>query len=184
MWDVDGCFHYTKVISFMIRALTPHDIEAFIEIRMLGLKTHPEAFGAAYEEGIDRAKTLSNLHAKNDEDFILGYFSGDFLVGIVGFLRHTRLKQRHKGWIWGMYVRPEYHGQGIGKALMKACVEKASPLEGLQKVTLSVTHTMIPARKLYESVGFRAYGVEKDSLRVGGMGYDEILMSRELYTAY
>lgn len=164
----------------MIRTLTPNDIDAFIEVRMLGLKTHPEAFGAAYEEGIDREKTLRNLYAKNDEDFILGYFSGDILVGIVGFVRYTRLKQRHKGWIWGMYVRPEYHGRGIGKALMETCIEGASTLEGLQKIILSVTHTMIPAKKLYESVGFQAYGVEKDSMRVGGMAYDEILMSREI----
>jgi ribosomal protein S18 acetylase RimI-like enzyme len=167
----------------MIRALTPQDIDAFIEIRMLGLKTHPEAFGAAYEEGIDREKTLRNLYAKNDEDFILGYFAGDFLVGIVGFLRYTRLKMRHKGWIWGMYVRPQYHGRGIGKALMETCMEKASALEGLQKVTLSVTHTMIPAKRLYESVGFLTYGVEKDSMRVGGNRYDEILMSRETAAA-
>lgn len=164
----------------MIRTLTPDDLDAFIEIRMMGLKTHPEAFGAAFEEGIDREKTLSNFHAKNDEDFILGYFSDQVLVGLVGFIRMSRIKKRHKGFIWGMYVRPAYQGKGIGRALMEFCIQKASLIDGLQTINISVTAGMESAESLYQSLGFQTYAIEKDAMLINGVGYDEIYMSRDI----
>lgn len=161
----------------MIRALVPSDIDAFIALRMEGLEKYPEAFGAAAEEGIDYTRTLRNLEEKNEEDFILGYFDGTALIGIVGFLRMPRVKQRHKGWVWGMYVCESHQGRGIGRALMRECIRRAFAREGLQKITLSVTGTLTGARRLYESLGFHTFGVEKNSLRVNGVGYDEIMMS-------
>jgi ribosomal protein S18 acetylase RimI-like enzyme len=51
-------------------------------------------------------------------------------------------------------VRPEYRGQGLGRALLTNVLQSAAD-QGLAGVQLSVTDDN-PARHLYESVGFKA----------------------------
>ena len=152
----------------MIKNLNKNDLDEFIRLRMAGLKSDPEAFGAAFEEGIDREKTLRDLKAKNEENFILGYFEQDELLGMVGFVRKWRIKARHIGFIWGMYVAENARGKGIGKKLMEACISQAESLPGLEKITLEVTETQMAAKKLYEDMGFVIYGIEKNSMHVNG----------------
>lgn len=45
-------------------------------------------------------------------------------------------------------------GQGIGKALTLACIQKAKE-SGLEQVILHTTHTMMTAWKMYEGMGFQ-----------------------------
>lgn len=53
-----------------------------------------------------------------------------------------------------LYVRPEHRGQGIGRRLVEAAVEKALHL-GYGTMRLDTLYTMEPARALYEAVGFQ-----------------------------
>jgi len=39
-----------------------------------------------------------------EEKWVLGAFERRKLVGVVGFVRDSGIKTRHKGLIWGMYV--------------------------------------------------------------------------------
>jgi GNAT superfamily N-acetyltransferase len=39
------------------------------------------------------------------------------LVGMVGFYQRSGPKDRHKGIIWGMYVKPCLQGNGLGSTL-------------------------------------------------------------------
>lgn len=167
----------------MIRALNEKDLEEFIRIRMEGLQKDPTAFGAAYEEGIDKEKTYNDLKQKNEENFILGYFDQDNLVGIIGLVRYHRLKMKHKAFIWGMYVSKEARGKGIGRQLIEQCILKAQKIEGLLKVNLSVIHTQNSAIGLYQNLGFETYGKETASLIINNHAYDEIFMSKVLKKA-
>ncbi len=164
----------------MIRPLNDKDLDAFLSIRMDSLRLNPEAFGASFSEKPDRNKTRQDLKAKNEENFILGYFEEEALVGIVGFIRYARQKTRHKGFIWGMFVYPEQRGKGIGKALMQACMEKARRIVGLEKVNLSVIAVQQRALQLYRDLGFVEYGLEKGASKVIGRNYDEVFMSWEI----
>ena len=164
----------------MIRPLNENDLDEFIRIRLEGLQKDPAAFGAAYEDGVDRNKTYHNLKQKNEEDFILGYFDQDILLGIIGFFKNNRLKKKHKAMIWGMYVSKNARGKGIGRQLMEKCIQKAQQLKGLQKINLSVIHTQSNAIYLYQKLGFETYGKETASLLVDGQSYDEIFMSKVL----
>jgi putative acetyltransferase len=51
-------------------------------------------------------------------------------------------------------VAPEYRGTGTGRKLVAAVIEKARQL-GAQRLYLETNRVLIPARKLYESFGFR-----------------------------
>jgi RimJ/RimL family protein N-acetyltransferase len=63
---------------------------------------------------------------------------------------------------------------------MAEAIARASKIEGLSYVTLSVVTTNEAAIRLYESLGFETYGTEIDALRVGDLLLDEHLMSLAL----
>ncbi len=164
----------------MIRPLTTADLDAFMAIRLDSLKLNPEAFGAAFEEGLEREQTCISLSKKNEEDFILGYFEENQLKGIIGFMRESRQKKRHKAFVWGVFVYPDCRHKGIGQQLMQACLQRAEKLEGLEQINLSVTNRAGQARQLYERLGFQVWGTEVKSLKVKGEYLDEIHMVKML----
>jgi len=53
-----------------------------------------------------------------------------------------------------MYVRPQFRGKGIGKALAKECIEKAKKL-GYLYMRLDTIPFMVNAIALYKSLGFK-----------------------------
>lgn len=160
----------------MIRLLNSSDVDAFIVIRKEGLRKFPYSFGASPERIMKREQTQNDLAAKNDENFIFGFFEEDKLIGIVGFIRYTKAKIQHKGVIWGMYVATEHQGKGIGKKLMEATIEKARKIKGLQQINLSVTHLSKSAYSLYKKLKFVEYGIEKNALYWDSVAMDEIYM--------
>ncbi len=162
----------------MIRALGPEDIDAFIQIRSDSLCMNPEAFGSdpRTPEAFDRPATRKDLETKNEHNFILGYFHEEVLKGMIGFIQPKRDKVRHRAFIWGVFVYPDCRGKGIGKALLQEVLERATQLRDLDKVVLSVNHSSMTAKQLYESLGFKQYAVEKDAMRWNGVPLDEIFM--------
>ena len=98
------------------------------------------------------------------------------LVGMIGLIREKHQKLRHRARIWGTFVVPERRGQGIAGALLDEAIERARALPGIERVDLGVATTNERASKLYESRGFREFGVEPDALRVDGRSIDEALM--------
>ena len=158
-----------------VRFLTERDAEALWKLRLQALESQPEAFGESPEE--HRQTTLeaypARLRACNDENFIIGGFIEADLVGMVGFYRELRLKRRHRGGIWGMFVEPAGRGHGLGAALLQEALTRAKALPGLRSIYLSVTATQAIARKLYVNAGFRSYGIEPEALMVGDRYLDE-----------
>jgi GNAT superfamily N-acetyltransferase len=57
---------------------------------------------------------------------------------------------RQYGYIWGVFVEPEYRGSGLGKQLVEACIEYLRSL-GCTRVTL---HAAPLAEPLYKRLGF------------------------------
>ena len=170
--------------NISIRQLEPADRDAFFALRLRGLKTHPAAFGQSYEEAIERGPSqhdsmLDGTHAASGS-FLLGAWSSmdGALVGTVGLLRETRHKERHKGYVIGMYVADEAAGRGVGRALLTELLARAAQVDGLRQVVLLVTSANGSARALYESLGFRVYGTEPDALCIDGVFHDADLMVR------
>jgi ribosomal protein S18 acetylase RimI-like enzyme len=72
-----------------------------------------------------------------------------------------------------VYVTASKRGQGLARRMMKALLERASAIAGLEQVLLSVTTTQGAALGLYRSLGFETYGTEPRALNVSGEFIDE-----------
>jgi ribosomal protein S18 acetylase RimI-like enzyme len=156
----------------LIRQLRVADAPAYHALRLRMLRIHPDAFTSSYEEDVE--KPLSWVEQRLDpgpaapDDFVLGAFDDQGqLVGSIGFSVEGRAKQRHKGFIFGMYVAPERVAQGIGRALLERCLDRARGETGVEQINLTVTATNARARRLYESAGFIAFGIEEHAIKVG-----------------
>ena len=168
--------------ALQIRPLADADLEAYKTLRDAMLAAHPDAFtsDAQTERLRDAASYRSRLGAPGDAHFTLGAFAGEVLVGAISCERDERLKVRHVGHIVGMMVAASARGQGIGRALLLACIERARSVPQLQMLTLSVTDGNAAAQGLYLAAGFRPYGLLPKAIQVDGRYHAKALMVREL----
>ena len=72
-----------------------------------------------------------------------------------------------------MYVAPEFARRGIARALLRHLIAAAQQERGLEQLVLTVTHSNESARSLYESEGFRSFGIEPRAIHVGDHYYDK-----------
>ncbi len=163
-----------------IRALAQEDADLFWTLRLEGLLDSPEAFGSDYEESkampVEEAQQRFRTRSIGGDNFILGaFYEADRLVGVTGFFREEGPKNRHKGFIWGVYVTPAARGKHLGRRLVEESIARVRKIEGVEQIHLTVT-TGNPARHLYTSLGFEEYGVEPRSLKVGDKYHDEAMM--------
>ncbi|MFX3622595.1 MAG: N-acetyltransferase family protein [Ectobacillus sp.] len=162
------------------RMITKTEVNDFWELRLHGLKEHPELFSGSYEEFVAHplGEVMESFPVENNH-FVLGAFDeNNQLVGIAGFRQETGVKLMHKGSVWGVYVSPEAQGGGIGKRLISALLDTIrQQLPELEQVHLRVVSQNEKAKRLYESFGFQTYGIERQSLKVNTAHYvDEELM--------
>ncbi|QFU15657.1 GNAT family N-acetyltransferase [Microvirga thermotolerans] len=158
-----------------MRALEPADAEAYRALRLQALANAPEAFGASYEE--EAGQTLDGIRARiggHSANRIFGAWSSGRLVGMAGFAARERLKSRHKGIMWGVYVRPDWRGRGLGEALVRQVIDHAALHVVVLEAAVGLHNES--ARRTYHKLGFRPYGIERKALRVGNVFYDEELL--------
>lgn len=162
-----------------IRTLAKQDYEAFADLRTLGLATDPHAFWASKEEEGPELRQKFQDRIAHAFNFRLGAFVSDRLVGNMAFNRYGQYKLSFKGDIVGVYVHPDFRGMKIGDKLLAATIEKAFAIDGVTKLTLTVTANNAAAKNLYEKYGFIEYGLEKRGMRVGDTYYDQYFMDLE-----
>lgn len=93
------------------------------DIRLEGLRCHPEAFASTFED--ERDRPLDCFKELITQSRIFGAVLAQRLVGVVGIRSYAEVKLRHKAMIWGMYVRHEARKYSIGERLIDAAVSHA-----------------------------------------------------------
>ena len=160
---------------FQVRRLSASDAVSYRALRLDGLRAHPEAFGASWEEEV--TQPLTWFANRLDQDIIFGgELAGTLdLRGVVGFYVLDSAKQRHKGVLWGMFVQPDVRRTGLGPSLVARVLEHA--MQTVEEVRLTVVATNKAAVRLYERAGFEQYGLERRALKIGDEYHDEVLMA-------
>jgi ribosomal protein S18 acetylase RimI-like enzyme len=164
-----------------VRVLTPTDAADFRQLRLQGLEECPTAFGASWADEEKKPLAFFQQRLESTADrWVLGAFADERLIGIVGFVRDGGEKSRHKGFVWGMYVDPAHRRHGVGFSLLTELIARASAMEGLVRIRLSVVTTNTSALQLYERLGFERYGEEPQALCIEGTFHAEYHLSREI----
>jgi ribosomal protein S18 acetylase RimI-like enzyme len=158
---------------FNVRRLKTPDVEDYRAIRLTALQSEPEAFGSVYEA--EQGRPMAEFAERLVTSIVFAAYHGEDIVAMVGLKQETGPKDRHKGFIWGMYVRPDARKQGIGTALMNAVLDCAREI--VEQLTLTVVQGNDAALLLYKKFGFQVYGIEPRALK-SAKGYtDELLLA-------
>lgn len=166
-----------------IRPLRTEDASAFQELRLLALKESASAFSSSYEQERNRAvDQISALIAASPERTFFGCFIDEQLAGVCGVGREQGDKQRHISFVRSMYVAPAVRGNGIGRMLLRASLDKAAEWTGVEQVSLSATAANEAAVNLYKSAGFVEVGRMPRALKIEAEYFDEITMLHRLGT--
>lgn len=146
--------------------IEPSHWQIYRDVRLRSLQESPDAFCSTYE-----------LESKRTEEQWISRFDPN--LGPIGYPLFAFLNSQVVGLAWGridkecpslghvfqMWVNPTARGKGIGRHLLMAILSWFRG-QGVAKVELGVTCGNSNARKLYESLGFMAYG-EPEQLRSG-----------------
>jgi ribosomal protein S18 acetylase RimI-like enzyme len=160
-----------------IRLLTPADVIAFQALQLRALQESPTAFGSSFDEEKDSSPSVIESRLTSEVDRgIFGAFDEAELIGMVALARENMQKLSHKGFIWGMYVAPNFRRKGVGRTLLVEALKLARSMSGLRQVNLCVNATGVAAIKLYESVGFVTFGSERAAMFIDGQFHDELHM--------
>jgi ribosomal protein S18 acetylase RimI-like enzyme len=135
-------------ITRILTADTPQQIE---QVRSL-FREYADATGACecFQGFAEEVAKLPGCYAAP---------TGHLLLAEVGFRPAgcvaLRKLDSHIGEMKRLYVRPEFRGRKLGREMAHAIIEEARRL-GYQAVRLDTLPSMAAARRLYQSLGFRA----------------------------
>jgi ribosomal protein S18 acetylase RimI-like enzyme len=158
--------------ALLIRRLTGTDARTFREVRLAGLQAHPDAFGSSWEEEAEHPPSWFEERVQNG--YVAGCELDGALVGVAGLYRGDRLKTRHRGTLWGMYVAPQARRRGVGAELVQDIIDAARGT--VEELNLTVAAHNEPAIRLYRRFGFADLGLDPHALKIGDAYVDEMLM--------
>lgn len=144
-------------------AIVPLEQDRLDEYAELGVKAHREVddipFVESYSSMVARKKGLEEMFALEKDPLcrvssLMLLFRGK-VIGYI-FIKRIKFFQHEKaGWIEDVVVDSEYHGRGLGKALLLSSMRIMSD-NRFTMLALCVSCNN-PAKKLYEKYGFKSY---------------------------
>ena len=172
----------TNHCGMQVRPMKREEAAMYVALRREMLDDAPWAFGASPEDDtrLDAARIARNVsHGESANNYaLIGAFddmpAGLRLVGCAELMRDSTIKTQHRADIYSVYVTPTHRGRGAGLAIIEEAKRMARTWRGVDSLRLSVSVRSPAARRVYERVGFVAWGVEPGCLCVEGEFIDEV----------
>jgi len=150
----------------LIRAFAPDEWRLYRDARLAALLDSPDAFGSTHAESAARGDSawrdrLRTIDAATDVP-IAALRDGE----VLGMAWATRASVESEiAHLYQMWVAPNARGEGVGRRILERALDWART-QGVRRMLLAVTIGGASARRLYESIGFRADG-EPEPLQPG-----------------
>lgn len=167
-----------RVSGTAIGPLRAEDIDRCWELRLRALREHPEAFGEPYADAarlsLDEVRSrVTDFWLQGDNRVFVAETADGRFVGMLGVARKTGERDRHRAFVWGIYVAPEARSQGLAGRLLDAAIEWCRSLDGALQMHLSVAATNAPAIRVYRKAGFTWCGRTPRVWIVDGQALDQ-----------
>jgi ribosomal protein S18 acetylase RimI-like enzyme len=164
-----------------LRILKSLEAVALRDLRHRAIREIPEAFGTP--PAIELAKSAMHYRRQllrmgiDRGELLLGLWRERDLLGMVGLGRRDKPGGLH-GLIYSMYLLPELRGQGWGRRLLEEAEHRMRSLWQIERFELCVEVNNLPARRLYESAGFRILRTETNAFAIEGRPHDVYRMGK------
>jgi GNAT superfamily N-acetyltransferase len=147
--------HETPKPFEIVAVSTPADIEVGVRFRYaMKLELSMDVSGLLPDWAERETAYFVGRSANGGGQWHLARIDGEFVGSSCAYVDDgwpsTLLRRSANGWIIGVYVRPEFRGRGIARALSSASVEWLRGT-GCKKAKL---HASPFGRGIYESLGF------------------------------
>ncbi|GAB3855479.1 hypothetical protein GCM10028801_11170 [Nocardioides maradonensis] len=128
-----------------VRAFTPADAAALLATNAAAFAHHPE------QGGMDAADLAQRMAEPwyDDADLLVAEDDDGSLLGF----HWTKLHDEQHGEVYVVGVAPSAQGRGLGRVLTVAGLNHLTE-RGVREILLYVESDNLPARRLYESLGF------------------------------
>lgn len=159
--------------DIQIRHAEPQDYEAIQEIYQC-----PKAFAGTLQLPFPSKEMWRRRLAEPSEGVynLVAVVAGK-VVGQLGLHTSPRPRRRHVA-SFGIGVHDDFQGKGVGRALLKACVELADNWLNITRLELEVYTDNQAAIHLYESFGFEHEGTKRQDAFRNGQYVDSYIMAR------
>jgi ribosomal protein S18 acetylase RimI-like enzyme len=136
-----------------VREVSVDEWETLRGVRLAALREAPSAFGSTYAREASFTEERWRGRISDRSVTYFAYLPGDpEPAGLAGVFVAKRAAE-----VVSLWVRPAARGNGVGEALITATAEWAKSRDH-DALSLWVTESNTPARKLYERCGFALTG--------------------------
>ncbi len=151
-------------VTWRVRALVEEDWEILRDLRLAALRDEPDAYGMTLEVAMANPEHRWRMMAR-EYNFHVAEVDGEAVAMASG-----GLNDQYPGttWLYGMFVRPPWRGQGAGDAVVAAIADWARG-EGSDALYLHVTETLSRPRAFYRRLGFVETGARHSMQRDPGL---------------
>ncbi len=165
--------------TLILRSCEPKDAEAFLDYHhAIASESNFTLLNLELPPDFQKMKAHYEATRAHPRDLLLHAWDGPRLVGQISLRQESPGHPvfQHVG-IFGMSVRKEFSGQGLGRALLEAmhCFSDAS---GFERIEARVRTENIRALGLYLRVGYQIEGVRRAMAKIGDSFRDEYLIAR------
>jgi len=159
------------IMNFSIRAIAPIEAETYYSL-VNEVKDEGKYLFSTIRIPLDNMKKYLAQHNGSSNPVLGAFDDKGTLLGWIDINISNIEELMHIGTI-AMGVRRIHRGQGIGGALLDACISQARML-GLEKLELEVFASNSVARALYKKKGFFEEGIRLKKRKFEGH-YDDLV---------
>ena len=154
-----------------IREIESRQLDSYKKLILKGLVEDEDCFRIAPKDELLETFPTSG----KADSFTIGAYDNNELIGAASFKREgeNRIKLKHKGVLFKIYVDAKYRQRGIASKLIREVIDRVKLIEDIEQIILTVIPTNTYAKELYHKFGFRTFASEEKAVKWKGKYFSE-----------